>query len=192
MGLEYELKYRATPEQLARIGADFPGAYTVRQMTTAYFDTPDGALSARRWTLRCRQEDDVFVCTLKTPAGQGARGEWDLVCDDIYAAIPVLAEKAGVPELLELTAGGVINTCGAKFVRRFRQIELAGTVAELALDRGQLMGGGKTVEFAEVEVELKEGSRENVDRLAMILAQSYGLEREPKSKYARAKALMEG
>jgi inorganic triphosphatase YgiF len=192
MGLEFEMKYRATPEILTRIGADFPGVYTVRQMTTAYYDTPDGALSARKWTLRCRQEDDTFVCTLKIPAAGGARGEWELECDDIHAAIPVLAEKAGLPELVELTKSGIEHTCGARFVRRFREMVIGRTVAELALDQGVLTGGGNTAEFAEVELELKEGSREDVIRLASLLATSYGLAQEPKSKVARARALREG
>ena len=192
MGLEFEMKYRATPEVLTQIGADFPGVYTVMQMTTAYYDTPDGSLSARKWTLRCRQEDEAFVCTLKIPAAGGARGEWELECDDIHAAIPVLAEQAGLPELVELTKGGIENTCGARFVRRFREMVIGKTVAELALDQGVLTGGGKTAEFAEVELELKEGSREDVIRLASLLAASYGLVQEPKSKVARARALREG
>lgn len=192
MGLEFELKYRATPEILRAIGADFPGAYTVRQMTTAYYDTPDGALSARRWTLRCRKEDETFVCTLKIPAEGGARGEWETECADIRAAIPVLAEQSGLAELVALTKNGIVNTCGAEFVRRFRTLTLGSAVAELALDQGRLTGGSRSEEFAEVELELKEGSREDLLRLGAVLTASYGLQQEPKSKYARARALREG
>ena len=36
MAVEYELKYRATPEILERVQADFPGNYTVTEMTTTY------------------------------------------------------------------------------------------------------------------------------------------------------------
>ena len=42
MAVEYELKYRATPEILEQIQADFPGEYTVTEMTTTYYDTPGG------------------------------------------------------------------------------------------------------------------------------------------------------
>ena len=48
MAVEYELKYRATPEILERIQADFPGDYTVTEMTTTYYDTPGGGAGSRR------------------------------------------------------------------------------------------------------------------------------------------------
>lgn len=191
MGLEFELKYRATPELLRAVGADFPGDYEVKRMTTAYYDTPAGDLSRRHWTLRCRQENETFVCTLKVPADGGARGEWELSCEDIHSAIPQLAELSGRAELLTLTRDGVVHTCGASFVRRYRTLTIGTTTVELALDQGELMGGGRKAAFAELELELKEGSREDVLRLGKLLETSYGLEQEPKSKYARARALRE-
>ncbi len=191
MGLEYELKYRATPEILQAVGRDFPGEYAVKQMRTAYYDTPDGALSARHWTLRCRRENEIHVCTLKLPADGGARGEWEIQCDDIARAIPVLSRDSGCAELEELTRQGLVNTCGASFVRRCRVMTIGKTTLELALDQGQLSGGGKTIDFAELELELLEGSREDVARLGKLLEASYGLVPEKKSKFARAKALRE-
>ena len=50
MAVEYELKYRATPEILEKIQADFPGDYTVTQMTTTYYDTPGSDLAKLYWT----------------------------------------------------------------------------------------------------------------------------------------------
>lgn len=191
MGLEYELKYRATPELLQAVGRDFPGEYAVKQMKTAYYDTPEGALSARRWTLRCRRENEEYVCTLKVPAAGGARGEWETRNGDILAAVPLLAAASGCNELTELTRGGLVNTCGAAFVRRCRVMTVGKTALELALDQGILTGGGKSVEFAELELELLEGSREDVARLGKLLEASYGLVPEEKSKFARARALRE-
>lgn len=191
MGLEFELKYRATPEILRRVGADFPGDYAVKQMTTAYFDTPEGELSKRHWTLRCRQENDGYICTLKVPADGGARGEWETACDDIHKAIPLLAGLSGCSELLTLTQKGVVHTCGAKFIRRCTQLTVGKTTAELALDQGVLTGGSRRMEFAELELELLQGSREDVLRLGRLLESSYGLQQEPKSKFARARALRE-
>ena len=69
MAVEYELKYRASAETLDRIQADFPGNYTVTEMTTTYYDTPGGDLAKLFWTLRHRREGDKHICTLKTPAG---------------------------------------------------------------------------------------------------------------------------
>ena len=74
MGREFELKYRATPEQLSAIREKF-GPFTEIAMNTVYYDTPDGALRPRHWTLRRRMENGTPVCTLKIPGTDGGRGE---------------------------------------------------------------------------------------------------------------------
>ena len=190
MGQELELKYRATPDALTAIRASFPGAYTEIRMETTYYDTPGYALSARRWTLRCRRENDAFVCTLKTPtADPGIRGEWECLCDDIQTAIPLLAGESGLSELAELTAGGIIPTCGAKFTRLALPVALESGTAELALDQGILINGTKELPFAEMELELKSGNPEELTALAQAIAHRFGLEYERKSKFARARLL---
>ena len=65
MGIEYELKFKATPEALDRLEAAYPGKGQLLHMESSYFDTPDGALSARFWTLRRRMENEKSICTFK-------------------------------------------------------------------------------------------------------------------------------
>ena len=60
---------------------------------------------------------------------------------------------------------------------------------ELALDQGVLLGRGKELPFAEVEVELKEGSDEVALAFAKALAEEFHLTEEPKSKFVRAMTL---
>ena len=60
---------------------------------------------------------------------------------------------------------------------------------ELALDEGVLLGGGRELPFAEVEVELKSGSDAVARDFAAALAAEFGLKPQPKSKLARAMAL---
>ena len=67
MGIEFELKFRATPEILDKLRAEVGGEESVIRMETTYYDTREGALSERKITLRRRMENDVSVCTLKTP-----------------------------------------------------------------------------------------------------------------------------
>ena len=190
VGQELERKYRATPEDLCAIRAAFPGDYTEIHMETTYYDTPDGALSARRWTLRCRRENDTYVCTLKTPtADPGVRGEWEMECDDILAAIPNLAKEADLPELVRLTADGVVPTCGARFIRLAVPVTMRSGMAELALDQGVLINGPKELPFAEVELELKSGDPEELQELAGTIAGKFRLKTEKKSKFARARSL---
>ncbi len=189
MALELEQKYLASPETLARLARAYPGAYETIEMKTTYFDTPTGDLSRLRWTLRQRQENGASVCTLKTPAGLLARGEFEVRCPSMEKALPELAARSGKWELLELTAAGLTTVCGAAFTRRALTLDLGEATVELALDQGQLLGGGTARDFAEAEVELKDGSVEAMLAFCDALAQTFGLTQEPRSKFARARAL---
>lgn len=190
MATEYELKFKASLEILAAIDAAFPGG-VVMEMETAYYDTPSGALSQRRYTLRRRLENGISVCTLKTPAGD-ARGEWEVECEDITAAVPKLISMGATAELQELTKEGIVHICGAKFTRLAKTVSLPECTVEIALDRGVLLGGGKTEPLCEAEVELKAGDKAACDAFAKELAERFGLVTEEKSKFARALRLYKG
>ena len=191
MGAEFELKYAATPAQQAAILEDM-GGFTPITMETTYFDTPAGALSARRITLRRRLENGVSICTVKTPPADGARGEWETECEEIVTAVSILC-KLGCPlDLMALTKDGLVASCGARFTRMAKTVELGRGSVEIAVDRGALFGGGREETLCEVEVELKSGSREAMEAYAAGLAEKYGLAPEEKSKFRRALALARG
>lgn len=192
MGTEFELKYAATPAVQAAVRAAFPGNWQQFAMETVYYDTSDRALSARRFTLRRRLENGKSVCTVKTPAGPEGRGEWECVCDSIEKAVPMLCDLGCPPELAALTAPGLEALCGAEFTRQALLLPLPDCSVELALDIGRVLGGGKAAPLCEIEVELKEGPREAAIGFATALADRFGLVREKKSKFRRAKALAEG
>ncbi len=191
MGKEFELKYVANADAFSAIGRNWSD-YTVIAMETTYYDTPDGALSARHITLRRRMENGVSICTVKTPAGDNRRGEWELEETDIETAIPMLCKLGAPEELLSLTRSGIIATCGARFTRRAKLIDLPECCVEIALDEGVLLGGGKELPLREVEVELKDGSEAVAEAYAKALATMYGLLPEEKSKFARARKLAKG
>ena len=86
MGREFELKYRADDRTIENIQKKF-GDFTPISMETSYYDTPGSDFARRRWTLRRRWENGVGVCTLKTPAADGSRCEWEVPCDDIRSGI---------------------------------------------------------------------------------------------------------
>ena len=192
MGIEFELKFQATPEKLAQIRRDVTGIEQTIAMETTYFDTPARALSQRYLTLRCRKENEQSVCTLKTPEGKRGRGEYEILCDDIQTALPKLCKLSGLAELMTLTADGVVPVCGARFTRIAKTLELTDCTVELALDEGILFGNGREQPLCEVEVELKSGSREGTYAYAMALAGLYDLKQEFTSKFRRALALTEG
>lgn len=188
MAQEFEVKYRSSPETLAALAARF-GPCTPITMETVYYDSLNGSLSMRKWTLRRRLENGVSVCTLKTP-GQGlARGEWEVRCPDIREAVPMLLALGAPAELEGLTAGGIVERCAARFVRQAAQVRFGTSTLELALDQGILLGGGKEIPLCEVEAELKEGLEADALAFGEAIAAEYGLEPEEKSKAARAMAL---
>lgn len=189
MGSEYELKYKADKDSLSSIFTTFPARWQTITMETTYYDTPSHSLSERRWTLRRRMENKVSVCTLKTPGKGLERGEWEVTCDSIEASISELCKLGAPAELSDLCKEGLVVSCGAKFTRRAGMFTLRDCVLELALDQGVLTGGGKEVPLCELEVELKEGSKEAMEAFAAELAEIYGLQPEEKSKFARALAL---
>lgn len=191
MGREFELKFRADAAVIAEIQGKY-GDFTPISMETTYYDTPDRRLSSLRRTLRRRMENGVSVCTFKCPHSSGGRGEWEVEADSIREGIPKLCAQGADPELMSLTAGGLTEVCGARFTRLAKTLKVPGGIVELALDRGVLLGGGKELPLAEVEVELKEGSDEAAAAFARQIAAEFRLVPEEKSKFARAMALAVG
>lgn len=191
MGREFELKYAATAEKQAAIRAKF-GSFREISMETTYFDTPDGALSAQKMTLRLRKENNATVCTLKTPLPDGSRGEWECEATDIAIGMREVVRLGAPKNLLTLAENGLVVACGAKFTRLAAEIPTADGTAELALDHGVLIGGGKEIPLCEVEIELKTGSDAAAQTLADAIAAEFGLAEEPHSKFRRASMLAKG
>ena len=198
MGMELEFKLAVPQPLLLETILSDPIVTQVRQgdfrllnMATVYYDTPDGRLRQRRWTLRLRQENDRPVATLKTPGQGRARGEWSCEVPSIEAALEPLLEQGAPAELARLLAGQSLNvSCGARFSRRAADLVFAdGTVCELSGDLGELCGGREQVPLCEVELELKSGSEKTVAAFAETLMERFGLREEPLSKFARAAAL---
>lgn len=190
MGQEFELKFAADAAKQDLIQA-FYGPWEIIEMETTYFDTPRCALSARHITLRRRMENGISVCTVKTPLPDGARGEWECECENMEEGLQKLC-RLGAPEAVaQLAQEGLRAVCGARFTRSACRIALDGAEAELALDRGVLLGGGREIPLCEVEVEQKSGSREAVTAFTSQLAARYGLVPECRSKFRRAAALCE-
>lgn len=191
MGREFELKYAASASQLEKLKEHYPNLQPI-SMETSYYDAIDGALSKLRWMLRRRMENGISVCTLKTPLPDGSRGEWEVQCGSIEEGAAALCAAGAPEELLTYTAKGLTEVCAARFTRLAGIIELENCTAELALDEGCFLGGGRVLPFTEVEVELKDGSEEGVLTFAGQLAAEFGLKSEEKSKYRRALDLARG
>ena len=148
MATEFEIKLRAgNVRQLEKILKDPQVAGHALEklreihMKTTYYDTADGALTARRWMLRVRQENERSVVTMKTPGSGYARGEWECKGDSPEAAIETLIGRGAPEELRELSAPGLQMVCGASFIRLTQPLRLSGkTTCEICADGGELLG----------------------------------------------------
>lgn len=188
MGREFELKFRADAGKIAAIREKY-GDFSPISMETAYYDTPDLKLAFHQWTLRRRMENGVSVCTFKRPHENGGRGEWEVEAASVMEGVMELCRNGADWELMRITAGGLIQTCGARFTRLAATLEIPGGKVELALDQGVLIGRDRELPFAEVEVELKEGSDQTAIAFAKALAEEFDLTEEPRSKFVRAMTL---
>lgn len=187
MGREFELKYAATAQLHKAIFASF-GPFRKISMETTYYDTVDGALAALKITLRLRRENETLVCTLKMPLPQGGQQEWECEAENLADGLRHLAME-GAPKLV---AEDLLPVCGARFTRMAALLPTADGTAELALDQGVLLSGGREMPLCELEVEKKSGSDEATVALANEIASAYDLQPEPRSKFRRALGLAKG
>ena len=200
MATEFEIKLRArNVQQLADVLQDTRVSGRALEklreihMKTCYFDTADGALSARRWMLRVRQENEKSVVTMKTPGEGYARGEWECEADTPEAAIETLIQKGAPDALREMVRPGLKMVCGASFVRLTQPLRLSEeTTCEICADGGELLGGRRKEAFCELELELTRGSEDELVRFARALSSKYDLPEERKSKFVRARRLADG
>ena len=150
MGREFELKFRADAHVLEEIREKY-GCFTTISMETTYYDTFDLKLAFHHWTLRRRMENGVSVCTFKRPHKDGGRGEWEVEADSIMDGVMKLCQAGADWELMRATAGGLMETCGARFTRLAKQLEVPGGTVELhCADLRAMLG--EEISLAEPEI----------------------------------------
>ncbi|SDH03757.1 CYTH and CHAD domain-containing protein [Roseospirillum parvum] len=204
---EREIKLRLPPARLADLKAHpvlarhALGAPETRQLTTTYFDTPDGLLRAAGATVRVRTDGRGRVQTVKAmnPAGTAFdRLEWETPTDRDTprpvrlegaegldpAVVARLADETGLAELKPVFVMEMART----------QHQLGGEdwAVELAIDHGEVRAGGRRAPIAEVELELKRGSVDRLYALALELAADLPLSLDPETKAGRAWRLAAG
>lgn len=185
MGREFEKKYRASADILDAVRQRY-GNFAAIHMATTYYDTPGRELRRRRWTLRLRQENDRTVCTLKTPLPDGSRDEWEAVASSPEAGVAAILAAGAPKDLAAVISGGLEPVCGARFLRLAKAVTYEDAALELALDSGELLGGGRTRPFWEIEVELKSGSDQAAEHFGDAIRREFRLAEEPESKFQRA------
>ena len=161
-----------------------------------YFDTADRWLTAHRTTLRVRNLGSRRIATVKrslsTQAGIHTREEWEV---DLTAGEHPLDWPAGAARDQALAALGGAPIFPLMTIRTRRQYSYAlladVPVAEISLDEGVIMAGGRTMGFRELEVELlPHGTRADLDALIEHLQSRFALIPESRGKKKRGLELL--
>ncbi|SFR76719.1 CHAD domain-containing protein [Sphingomonas jatrophae] len=164
---EIELKLDIAEADLAAARDLFGGGADVVRQCSTYYDTPDGALAAEGVSLRVREAKGRFVQTVKTEGGRAAglfaRPEWECALDT--ADVRVGADTP-LPALLGAAVGSIAPRFTVENERQTWQAEVSGSVVEVVLDRATIMAGQCRQTFAEIELELKQGSVDALFRIA--------------------------
>lgn len=160
------------------------------RMQTTYYDTEDGLIEKNRWMLRLRTENARSIITMKTPGEGHTRGEWEVETAYLDEALPKLAAAGAPAQIGTLTADLLLPICGAKFTRITAPLRLSETTSCMICgDVGELTGGGRKALLCELELELKDGSEEDLAAFVRTLTEKYRLSEQPRSKLERARAL---
>ncbi len=186
MAQEFEVKLAAPDAATLDSIVDAFDSWQEKAMSARYFDTATGELSARKWTLRLRQEGETQVLTFKTKGEGYARGEWEYESASLDNCGKILAGFGAPQEVETLLSAPLIEVCGAEFIRRATLVRHGESVLELSCDLGRLYKGEKNCPICEAEVELKEGRAEDAVDFAQMLLSRFSVREETKSKFVRA------
>jgi len=190
MAQETELKLAidqrdiATLQQyMAQIEAEYQG---VKQLENCYFDTPEKNLARNKVALRIRSVDGLYIQTLKTQGrsdvGLHQRKEWEWQISSPQLDF-VLLQQAEWPEALDSPdiRAAIAEDFSTDFRREQWLVKVDGAVIELVLDQGvvsaQGLHGEASVDpLCELELELKQGSVEQLFIVAAELSEKLSLQ----------------
>ena len=129
-----------------------------KTLINRYFDTPDAALNQARAALRVRQAGDRYIQTLKT-RGEFVNGahnrqewEWELSGPELDLSLLEQTPLHNQVDLANLQLAFETNFQRQEIILKDGDNEI-----EVAVDTGQILGGGKARPLHEVEFELKAG-----------------------------------
>lgn len=199
--VEIELKFQVPAERRAAVrqAVATSGALTTH-LRAQYFDTPDRRLARAGFALRLRQEDEVWVQTLKGRGdGRLARLEHEVSLGpqpDVPTLDIQLHAQAPVGQALLDALGKHAGALQAVFevdvLRTHRMVRSPGSRVELALDVGEIRAGMARLEVHELEFELKSGALTGLMALASRWVSRHGLWLDVRTKSERGDRLARG
>lgn len=171
------------------------GSMQKRKLVSSYYDTEDLAFKRQGIAYRVRSKGDgTYEATVKTSVQNGAglseRMELNLPLNSPRPKLEGFAAMGLGTELTELAPNGVSKLFTVTVQRTTYILDLEGAVAELAVDHGKIVAGKDNVDpIDEVEIELLEGDKGALLKLAADIAAQVPLFVEKRSKFVRGLAL---
>ena len=175
-------------------GAIREGSCQKRRLVSSYYDTEDLAFKRQGIAYRVRSKGDgTYEATVKTRIANGAglseRVELNLPLNSPRPKLEGFAELGLATDLKELTPNGVSKLFTVTVQRTTYILDLEGAVAELAVDKGKITAGTAVDKIDEVEIELLEGDKGALLKLAADIAAGVSVFVEKRSKFVRGLAL---
>ena len=201
---EFELKFEIPADRRRLVEAALRRGKVDRvHLRACYFDTEESRLARYGIALRLRHEGGGWVQTAKGPGiGPLLRQEHNFELETaIKKSVPTvdLARHSGTPvgmqieKALKLRSGAAAPLMKPVYetdiLRLKRTARHAGTVVEMALDRGRIFTVQLSQAVCELELELKRGTPENLVHMARKWCAGHGLWLNSISKSARGQML---
>ena len=199
---EIEWKLQVTNEDFWPQIADFilalPNRIERQNITMAahYFDTKERQLNKNKIAYRIRKENETLVATLKaggsSTGGLHKRLEANVLVESSLPDLSVFSSVEEVKPVVDfLKAVPLYEIVVTDFVREAVVLTYKKSRIEIAMDKGAIRANGKSERIAEVELELKDGSEEDLALLGTELCNRFPLRPESRSKYYRGLLLHE-
>jgi len=161
------------------------------ELISRYFDTPDLCLWKQGLSLRIREAEGRTIQTLKTAGEQLGelqhRHEWDQPIEDACPNIHAFNDKE-VSKKLDAIIGKqpLVELFHTRFNRTQWSLETEdSTKIELVLDQGTVSTATQHMPLHEIELELKQGDAQQIEKIATLLKQTIPLTLETRSKAER-------
>ena len=176
---------------------NLPYTHQSQQLCNTYFDTQDRQLRALDFGLRVRKADNYTEQTIKTAGiivgGLHQRPEYNVEIDDSFPELSLFPADIW-PEYTNANAlqAQLVSIFSTNFIRNSWQVEIDGSVIEVAYDRGMIESQGQELPISEIELELVEGKRDAIFTLAQLLIEHFEVTSGRESKAARGYQLWQG
>ena len=191
MSIEIELKLQLSPKAAKKLAghpllASLP--VQTQHLLNTYYDTPKLNLHHRRIAVRFRKKAEQWLLTVKSaePASGGlaVRSEWET------SATPGVfdfshVDNAEFRDFLEQASDEFEPIFTTDFQRQIWLVPFGDSRIELAVDRGNVESGGKTLPICEIELELLAGKIDDLFGLTRQLQEQFELHPAIASKAER-------